>query len=534
MAGVRVRRRVRPPPAGARLTGKRVQGGLDGSLQAGAKKQGDEDGIPDEDYLTRLVKGIPDADSIEIIPPKVQALNDAIGAIESHLKVHFAMRRKGYTGLENHGAEALDPEKRQMLKQHLQKQLKGEAIVRSKQTNYGGNSHHPRGLEARLLNLLADIDGIDRPHEDTPSPVRPQKAFPKLTARELEARQRAIGAAYDKNRERYRQTVEEKNQEIRERERAQREQERLAEAEKAEAANQEEGEVRPRSTASRVREAMRAADKAEASMIAITHMTHHFHSLRKASVMHTGPLDLPDGEEDGAGPGEERGADVQAEDGGDASSEASEKEQAAAANVVEERPRTPPKVMMPARYRAQKKAEEKEDSETVVEDSFATFLQRIETAFNDCRLQTVQEEFDDAPMARILQARLERIWRLLEMPVMDRLDMVTKYTDREASVVMVQALDCWEHCTGICLSHERLIELMQDMPRKGTEEQITNLNKLLSDSTHRVVDGLATLKRLFADTLTTRGEKYEPSTFSIDELLDALTDEEEEEEEEEE
>ena len=42
---------------------------------------------------------------------------------------------------------------------------------------------------------------------------------------------------------------------------------------------------------------------------------------------------------------------------------------------------------------------------------------------------------------------------------------------------------------------------MQDMPRKGTEEQITNLNKLLSDSTHRVVDGLATLKRLFADTL---------------------------------
>ena len=72
------------------------------------------------------------------------------------------------------------------------------------------------------------------------------------------------------------------------------------------------------------------------------------------------------------------------------------------------------------------------------------------------------------------------------------------------------------------------------MPRKGTEEQITNLNKLLSDSTHRVVDGLATRKRLFADTLTTRGEKYEPSTFSIDELLDALTDEEEEEEEEEE
>ena len=294
--------------------------------------------------------------------------------------------------------------------------------------------------------------------------------------------------------------MEEKNQEIRERERAQQEQERLAEAEKAEAANQEEGEVRPRSTASRVREAMRAADKAEASMIAITHMTHHFHSLRKASVMHTGPLDLPDGEEDGAGPGEERGADVQAEDGGDASSEASEKEQAAAANVVEERPRTPPKVMMPARYRAQKKAEEEENSETVVEDSFATFLQRIETAFNDCRLQTVQEEFDDAPMARILQARLERIWRLLEMPVMDRLDMVTKYTDREASVVMVQALDCWEHCTGICLSHERLIELMQDMPRKGTEEQITNQNKLLSDSTHRVVDGLATRKRLFADT----------------------------------
>ena len=33
-------------------------------------------------------------------------------------------------------------------------------------------------------------------------------------------------------------------------------------------------------------------------------------------------------------------------------------------------------------------------------------------------------------------------------------------------------------------------------------EQITNLNKLLlSDSTHRVVDGLATRKRLVADTL---------------------------------
>ena len=60
---------------------------------------------------------------------------------------------------------------------------------------------------------------------------------------------------------------------------------------------------------------------------------------------------------------------------------------------------------------------------------------------------------------------------------------------------------CPRRCTGICLSHERLIELMQDMPRKGTEEQITNLHKLLSDSTHRVVDGLATRQRLFADTL---------------------------------
>ena len=41
------------------------------------------------------------------------------------------------------------------------------------------------------------------------------------------------------------------------------------------------------------------------------------------------------------------------------------------------------------------------------------------------------------------------------------------------------------------------------MPRKGTEEQITNLNQLLlSDSTHRVVDGLATRQRLFADCLS--------------------------------
>ena len=41
-------------------------------------------------------------------------------------------------------------------------------------------------------------------------------------------------------------------------------------------------------------------------------------------------------------------------------------------------------------------------------------------------------------------------------------------------------------------------------------------------------DNALALKRLFADEITIRGEKYEPSTFSIDALLDALTDEEEE------
>ena len=67
-------------------------------------------------------------------------LEEASRAIEEHLKVHFQMRRRGYSGLQNFGAENLDPGARALLRQHLQKQLKG-----ARTSAGGGRASRPRG-----------------------------------------------------------------------------------------------------------------------------------------------------------------------------------------------------------------------------------------------------------------------------------------------------------------------------------------------------------------------------------------------------
>jgi len=73
-------------------------------------------------------------------------------------------------------------------------------------------------------------------------------------------------------------------------------------------------------------------------------------------------------------------------------------------------------------------------------------------------LPPVEAETMGRPLADILQQRLERVWELLRMPVMQKLNMVLKYTDRDNAHMLEMAIEAYEYAAASLQLEEALID----------------------------------------------------------------------------
>lgn len=60
-------------------------------------------------------------------------------------------------------------------------------------------------------------------------------------------------------------------------------------------------------------------------------------------------------------------------------------------------------------------------------------------------------------MTACVQARLERLWNILKMPMVARIDMVIKYTSDPFADRLEQALDAWDSAAAAILHREDLL-----------------------------------------------------------------------------
>eukprot|EP00873_Tetraselmis_striata_P028491 jgi/Tetstr1/448755/TSEL_035990.t1 len=153
------------------------------------------------------------------------------------------------------------------------------------------------------------------------------------------------------------------------------------------------------------------------------------------------------------------------------------------------------------------------------------------------------EELDEAPVPRLprisqlpgmteadtLQARLERTWGMLEMPMMAKLDMVIKYTSKAVAAELEEALDLWEAATACVVERERLLGDMVDM-QEGmdsgdihrplfTPQHIAGVSADFLAATHHARRIDAELRRRFDDRLTYQGMDYPGEDAVTDDQL---------------
>lgn len=119
----------------------------------------------------------------------------------------------------------------------------------------------------------------------------------------------------------------------------------------------------------------------------------------------------------------------------------------------------------------------------------------------------------DATLAEQLQARLERVWQLLRMPMMQKLDMVIKYTSRELSANLESALDHWERGTAAILEREKS---QQDLTAISAAAEISvelsgeaeKAMLALQRATVHVLKAEGALRSTFGDSLSLDGQPY--------------------------
>ncbi|GAQ87301.1 hypothetical protein KFL_003440020 [Klebsormidium nitens] len=129
------------------------------------------------------------------------------------------------------------------------------------------------------------------------------------------------------------------------------------------------------------------------------------------------------------------------------------------------------------------------------------------------------ERPDWESVAEMLQARLERVWAVLETPTSAKVDMVIKYTSRGNTCLLEGALQCWERAAAAVLAHERAQEewgcanSTAFQPLQGTsqlqllEEQM-RLDQAVLESATSVNALIKALKDDFGDELLFRGLPY--------------------------
>eukprot|EP00898_Chlorokybus_atmophyticus_P000632 jgi/Chlat1/156/Chrsp1S03101 len=67
-----------------------------------------------------------------------------------------------------------------------------------------------------------------------------------------------------------------------------------------------------------------------------------------------------------------------------------------------------------------------------------------------------------ATEAEALQRRLERVWAVFRTPVMERMDMVLKYTAKDRADALETALEAWERAAEAFLQREHVLELRRE------------------------------------------------------------------------
>ena len=520
----------------------------------------------DDTFLARLVQG-QDGAIERRLNAEEHRLEEASRAIEEHLKVHFQMRRRGYSGLQNFGAENLNPEARMLLRQHLQKQLKGGAYERGGGEGFSATRARPGSLEYRLEQLLADIEGRDYEAEGKgkkggagPSSGKKKHTRSDLTPAQIEERERIV----EQNRQRYRDRVEG----------GQRAADPGAEGGASEVgmlgAGLGEGEGgEGRSLAEEFGaegELMNTeqflaavavhADAAETHMEDVARATQIFlpaTQSRVQSAYHevreggggTGAggagsgTGAPSGgfsageEGRGAGggggenPGPDGGSDSDSDHSldlgsgdhnlGQVTSEAAggeddsrraptDKEPSTAAKAAggsggdKSEPAPSEPAYVPAYVRRQKEKEKKQEAKEEL-DREAIMQNRPELP----PLDNVPED-----LAGLLQARLERIWGLLEMPVAEKLDIVTKFTSEELSEQLPDALTAYESCAAGILAREAAMGLLvaaSEAPEPPGQDALDDYQFMVKAASHHLAEAAAHLET-FGEQLRFRGELY--------------------------
>ena len=121
------------------------------------------------------------------------------------------------------------------------------------------------------------------------------------------------------------------------------------------------------------------------------------------------------------------------------------------------------------------------------------------------------------PLADVLQQRLERVWTLLRMPVMQKLNMVLKYTDRDNAHVLELAIDAYEYAAASLQVEEALVDELNranghdvpprpgapippppPRPAKGVEAALASVRVHIDRARERLLND-------FGDTLTVDG-----------------------------
>ena len=81
-------------------------------------------------------------------------------------------------------------------------------------------------------------------------------------------------------------------------------------------------------------------------------------------------------------------------------------------------------------------------------------------------------------LAERLQRRLERVWGMLRLPVMQKLDMVIKYTSPEMAPRLEAALAVWELAAASVMEREQSLTILEELHRyRAVGKQLPGLDQ---------------------------------------------------------
>jgi len=119
-------------------------------------------------------------------------------------------------------------------------------------------------------------------------------------------------------------------------------------------------------------------------------------------------------------------------------------------------------------------------------------------------------------LAEQLQRRLERVWQVLRLPVMQKLDMVIKYTSEEFAHNLEAALQVWELAAAAVTEREQNLTILEELQKykatgadvPGMKEEERRALAALQNATVYVLKADAQLMYEYGDRLMLEGIPY--------------------------